>query len=348
MEEASSSDDDSASVSSSQSSSSEAEEVKNHRKQTAADLASSDSDDSSSEEENDDDSENDSDENHKDLERDSLSSSSDDGNSPERDEIDQALPLADRIRLGEERGVATLKDRRERKSKALKIASKRLAQMKQKKREQVRTADKKKSKHAPTEASSKRSDFFKHKTALNESGIGIDVGAHRYKPRDPRISSLHGHLDVGHFEHNYAFLQEVRDKEIATLRQRITAWKASGRKGQKKRRELGLTQEGQSMEHDKEELKRLLQEKATVEREQVDRAAKHAVKKKLQQDVADGKRGVYFPKRKELKRMHLEAKFEEMRKRGGNKLVDKAVAKRRKKNKSKDAGLLGGKNRSEF
>ena len=85
-----------------------------------------------------------------------------------------------------------------------------------------------------------------------------------------------------------------------------------------------------------------MQEKAAVEREQVDRAAKQKVKKKLQQEVTDGKRGVYFPKRREMKRMHLEARFEELRKRGGDKAVDKAVAKRRKKNKSKDSGLLGG------
>ena len=62
--------------------------------------------------------------------------------------------------------------------------------------------------------------------------------------------------------------------------------------------------------------------------------------KKLQKEVAGGK-SVYFPKRKELKRLHLEAKFDELRKRGGDKAVDKALAKRRKKNKSKDAGLLG-------
>jgi hypothetical protein len=39
--------------------------------------------------------------------------------------------------------------------------------------------------------------------------------------------------------------------------------------------------------------------------------------------------------------LHLEAKYEEIRKRGGDRAVDKVVAKRRKKNKSKDAGLLG-------
>ena len=84
------------------------------------------------------------------------------------------------------------------------------------------------------------------------------------------------------------------------------------------------------------------QEKAEYERNQIDRAAKRAVKKKLQQQVAEGKHGVYFPKRREMKRMHLEAKFEEIRKRGGDQAVDKVVAKRRKKNKSRDAGLALG------
>jgi hypothetical protein len=37
-----------------------------------------------------------------------------------------------------------------------------------------------------------------------------------------------------------------------------------------------------------------------------------------------------------MKRLQLEANYEELRKRGGEKAVDKALAKRWKKNKSKD------------
>lgn len=70
------------------------------------------------------------------------------------------------------------------------------------------------------------------------------------------------------------------------------------------------------------------------------KAAKSSVKSKIRQEVASGKRGAYYPKRNELRRMELEAKFEEIRKRGGDEAVDKAIAKRRKKNVSKSHKLM--------
>jgi ribosomal RNA-processing protein 36 len=268
------------------------------------------------------------------------------------DEEDESAPLAERIRRQREQGVS-MNAPRQRKSRARKIASERLAQFRKEKKatedddsleEGVDAGvsdEKKRSKHAPTESSSKRADFYKRKPMLNESGIGVDIGAHKYKPRDPRVDSLSGHLDVQHFEHNFDFLQDMRQKEMGTLRKNIAARKASGRKGQTRRRRMGLTNDGGSLEEDQLELKRLTQEKADVERARIDRAAKQTVKKKLHEDVAEGKRGAFFLKRKEMKRLHLEAKYEEIRKRGGDRAVDKVVAKRRKKNKSKDAGLLG-------
>ena len=50
---------------------------------------------------------------------------------------------------------------------------------------------------------SKRADFYRRKTTLHS--IGVVLGSHRYKPPDPRISNLIGHLDVSRFERNYAF-----------------------------------------------------------------------------------------------------------------------------------------------
>lgn len=82
-----------------------------------------------------------------------------------------------------------------------------------------------------------------------------------------------------------------------------------------------------------------MQERAAYERAQLDLAAKQAVKRKMQQQVASGK-GVYYLKKREMKKLQLEAKFEELRKRGGDKALDRAVAKRRKKNKSKDTGYF--------
>lgn len=199
---------------------------------------------------------------------------------------------------------------------------------------------KKKSKHAPTEMSSKRRDFFaRGRPDLNSSGIGVSVGANKYKPRDPRMVSLSGHLDDDVFEKRYGFLDEVQEAEIDKLKKRISAWKTTGKKGQKARKKLGLTQGSNAFESDQEELTRLLQERAERKKASLVRAAKRSVKQKIRADVASGK-GVYYPKRSELRKMELEAKFEEIRKRGGDEAVDKAIAKRRKKNVAKSHKLM--------
>jgi ribosomal RNA-processing protein 36 len=199
---------------------------------------------------------------------------------------------------------------------------------------------KKKSKHAPTEMSSKRRDFFaRGRPDLNSSGIGVSVGANKYKPRDPRMVSLSGHLDDDVFEKRYGFLDEVQEAEIDKLKKRISAWKTTGKKGQKARKKLGLTQGNNTFENDQEELTRLLQERAERKKASLVRAAKRSVTQKIRADVASGK-GVYYPKRSELRKMELEAKFEEIRKRGGDEAVDKAIAKRRKKNVAKSHKLM--------
>lgn len=262
------------------------------------------------------------------------------------------------------------KRRAERKSKAIELASERLKEVrkgkkKEKKQQQYSDDDddeddssveqatstnskggntgtvaktKKKSKHAPTEISSKRRDYFaRGRPDLNSSGIGVSIGANKYKARDPRMVSLSGHLDADQFEKRYGFLDEVQEQEIDTLKKRVNAWKTSGKKGQRARKKLGITNGNGSLEDDQEELKRLLQERAERKRANVVRAAKKSVKQKIRQDVASGKRAAYYPKRSELKRMEAEAKYTEIRKRGGDEAVDKAIAKRRKKNMSKEA-----------
>jgi ribosomal RNA-processing protein 36 len=197
-----------------------------------------------------------------------------------------------------------------------------------------------KSKHAPTEMSSKRRDYFaRGRPNLNSSGVGVSIGANKYKPRDPRMVSLSGHLDAHVFEKRYGFLDEVQDAEIEKLKHRVSAWKTTGKKGQKARKKLGLTQGNYTLENDQEELTRLLQERAERKKASLVRAAKRSVKQKIREDVASGK-GVYYPKRSELRKMELGAKFEEIRKRGGDEAVDKAIAKRRKKNVAKCHKLM--------
>lgn len=288
----------------------------------------------------------------------------------EEEQDDIELPLQERLQRQEKAGRAMqLKTQRERKRNALQIASERLSHIKQSSSSQRtnkrkigmdengeeddddkdddsdthmdhhdNTASKRKrSKHAPTEASSKRSDFFRRGFRLNESGLGIEIGARRYKPLDPRMSSLRGHLNEEQFEKNYEFLQEMRNNEIATLKKQIAARKEVGKKGQRMRRKMGVSLSGGSLQQDEERLKQLKQEKADFERRKIERAAKQAVKKKIQTEVEEGKRGAFYLKRKEKKKLEFEAKLEELRKRGGHHAVEKALAKKRKKAKSRDA-----------
>ena len=288
--------------------------------------------------------------------------SDDDSDHEEEDSSDENdAPLHQRVLKKEGQGSIQRSSRAERKSRALEEATKRLASFKeaqQKKKKQKASDDdekkpsthdtivkkkKKKNKHKPTEVSSKRKDFFaRGARRLNESGLGVDIGAHRYKPMDPRQSSLSGHFDEDRFHKNYEFLEEMRNKEIGQVRKRIAAHKATGNKGNRLRKKLQIIEadggHSSTLEEDVAKLKALTETRANLERRKIDRAAKQSVKRKIREDVESGKTGAYFLKRKEKKRLELEARFEEIRKRGGEKAVEKILAKKRQKNKSRDAG----------
>jgi ribosomal RNA-processing protein 36 len=266
---------------------------------------------------------------------------------------DEELPLQERIQRNEQQGLS-LKESRKRKSRAIEVAVQRLKHNNSNDNDNDnndngnnnsnKTSDHekivKKSKHAPAEVSSKRSDYFRRGAPkLNESGIGVEIGAHRYKPLDPRASNLHGHYNEEQFEKNYGFLEKMRQEEIAKLKKQIVARKITGKRGQAKRRRMGITDQG-NLEDDKERLKQLMQEKADLERRKLNRTAKQAVKKQMRDQVEQGKGGAYFLKRKERRGMELQAKMEAIRKKGGDAAVDKAVNKRRKKQKSKDAKIF--------
>lgn len=162
---------------------------------------------------------------------------------PKDDYVDelQNVPLADRILERQEAGLTkgARADKRERKSRALQLASERLLQHKQQQTETSPTK-KKKSKHRPTEVSSKRSDFFKRGApTMDSSGLGVEITAHRYKPRDPRIMGATS-KSTGALDSNYEFLQELRQQEISQLKKRIAVQRLKGKKGQKARRKMGL------------------------------------------------------------------------------------------------------------
>ena len=106
----------------------------------------------------------------------------------------------------------------------------------------------KKSKHAPTEVSSKRKDFFE-RGAPNQQNSGLAcIGSGVYKPRDPRMQSLSGYFDQNLFDSSYGFLEDMQDKEIDELRSRIEARKATGKIGHRKRRKFGVESDAHALE----------------------------------------------------------------------------------------------------
>lgn len=293
-----------------------------------------------------------------DEEHDSDSDSASDSDIDSSQEDEEDVPLADRIYAKRNNGVyGRAKKVADKKSKALAIAQKRLSEMKRKRKKSENKNDrdpnsddsdsdvdtsqsKKKSKHAPTVASSSRKAFFQRGAPdLNSSGIGVEIGAHKYKSRDPRMQSLSGHFDQNVFEKRYDFLEKMQDDEIEQLKQRCKAWKTTGRKGQRTRRKLGMTG-AHTVEEDETELKRLIQERGSRRDGKIRNAAKRSVKKKLRDDVAAGKRGAYHLKRSDMKKLELEAKFEQLRKMGGDSAVNKVLSKRRKRKMGKDSGLM--------
>jgi len=177
---------------------------------------------------------------------DSGSSSSDNdsqgvASTSDRNEDDlHNVPLEERIWQRQEAGMSrnTRFDAKERKTRALQVASERLHQHKQQSSDP--SEKKKKSKHKPTEASSKRRDFFQRGApTLDSSGVGVGITSHLYKPRDPRIMGATS-KSTGALDKNYDFLQELRDDEIRKLKKQVAVRKLSGKKGQKARRKLGL------------------------------------------------------------------------------------------------------------
>ncbi len=364
MEPASSSDDESISDTSSideQSSTLKRKADNNTKIRTLDDLPSEDSCLESS-------SESESDSSASDSDSDSENEEGDD------DQEDMNMTMEDRIHAKKNiQGVKRNPRSVAKKSQALAIAQKRLLEMKRKrtnengndsdsdngsdsdsdsdsgsgnkaelKKQSKAKKSKKKSKNGPTCVSSKRKDFYSRGATanLNSSGIGVEIGANKYKPRDPRYQTLSGHFDQNVFGKRYEFLEKIQDDEIETLRQKCKAWKTSGRKGQRMRKKLGLTSGNSSMDDDQAELNRLLQERASRSDANIRTAAKRAVKKRLRDEVASGKKSAFYLKKRDMKKMELEAKFEELKRIGGDKKVNEIIAKRRKKKMVRDSSVM--------
>ena len=106
------------------------------------------------------------------------------------------------------------------------------------------------------------------------------------------------------------------------------------------RRKLGMTGADASIEHDQAELQRLIQERASSRDAKLKSDTKSAVKKRIREEAAVGKHRAYHLKRRDMKKLELEARFDQLRKKSGDAIVNKVLAKRRKSKMGKDSGLM--------
>lgn len=136
----------------------------------------------------------------------------------------------------------------------------------------------------------------------------------RPKPRDPRFDPTSGPLNEGKFKKAYAFLDTYRDDEIKKLREALRKAKREDEKEDIKRQLKSL------------EGKRDSEKKKAEEQRLLDEHKKH--EKEL---VKQGKQPFYLKKAEQKKRL-LAERFSKMNK--GQ--VDKAIAKKRKKEATKD------------
>jgi ribosomal RNA-processing protein 36 len=187
----------------------------------------------------------------------------------------------------------------------------------------TKNTKKKKSKHAPTEMSSKRKDFyFRQKLDIHSGGcssIGTSINVHSniYKPRDPRSTVTESNSNAmtkqqqqqrntsrggkkllqtlkernDHQIEDYAFLQEMRNNEIQTLQKKIKAYQMTGRKGQEHRKRYNCNTSNDGLVEDQKLLHQLLQEKSNYERKQLDidtkRIVQETIHKKRKRDSND-------------------------------------------------------------
>mmetsp|Transcript_13552 Transcript_13552/g.27684 ORF Transcript_13552/g.27684 Transcript_13552/m.27684 type:complete len:338 (+) Transcript_13552:154-1167(+) len=315
-------------------SSSSVDEVPNYS--NFDDLPSSDPDDSSSDEDQSDSDSDSGDDDH------DESDVEDGGDGPGLREapIDNDMSLGERMSLQQERGM--VKKRKNKREETGKEIMKRKLEEGNYKRcrdndDGGKKTKKKKSKHAPTIASNSRKAFYaRGAPTLNSSGTMEIKGGYK-RSVDPRFDSVSGNLDMNHFDNNYKFLEEMEEGEIKRLKERQKSGLIKGKKGQKLRKKLGVNIE--DLEEEKKELNRLQMKRGERKKSQLDRAARKSVKKAIRSKVENGGKAYYLKKR-EMKKLELEAKFEELKKRGGNKAVKKALEKRRKKNKAKDRSSL--------
>ncbi|OWZ19471.1 hypothetical protein PHMEG_0006286 [Phytophthora megakarya] len=160
-------------------------------------------------------------------------------------------------------------------------------------------------KNQPLELSSKR--------AVGRYRQVVDVKKRRVL--DPRFEAQSGRLNEDLFSKSYAFLDEYKQRELQELKQQLKKTKNATTKDELKH-EIALRQQEMTEKTKQEKIKSALTKRKREEREA----------------VASGK-GAFYLKRKDKKKLELQAKFQDLQETGR---LSKFMAKKRKKNASKD------------
>ncbi|KAG1701642.1 hypothetical protein DVH05_006732 [Phytophthora capsici] len=160
-------------------------------------------------------------------------------------------------------------------------------------------------KNQPLELSSKR--------AVGRFRQVVDVKKRRVL--DPRFEAQSGRLNEDLFNKSYAFLDEYKQRELQELKQQLKKTKSVTKKDELKH-EIARRQQEVTEKKKQEKIKSALTKRKREEREA----------------VASGK-GAFYLKRKDKKKLELQAKFQDLQETGR---LSKFMAKKRKKNASKD------------
>ena len=95
------------------------------------------------------------------------------------------------------------------------------------------------------------------------------------------------------------------------------------------------------LEQDELELKRLLQIQADKCKNKLKTETKSAMKRKMKEEIQSGKRRKeFYYKKRDWKRIELETQFNSLKSQGGDRAVQKALARKRKKNLGRHGKLM--------
>jgi ribosomal RNA-processing protein 36 len=147
--------------------------------------------------------------------------------------------------------------------------------------------------------------------------------------RDPRFEAASGDFDAEAFRRSYAFVDELRDQEIAALRGEL-------KKGKQQRQQRGDEAPAAAALPDvRAALARLDQQRAQQRQQQALELVLRRDRKARREAISAGK-APFFPKKSELRELAAVERFAAVEKEGGKPALNKLIARKRKKLLGKD------------